>query len=170
MNRRSQGIADRKEDAIFEEMEYKSNSIKQAKILAEGNYRGVHYYVVSLFTHPVCRVVCSDEFLEKHKYSKAYPRDNWSSPNFILDCEIDVHGGVTYAGELKYLVGTTKVPGRCFAWNYSWSGDWDGSEEDYVNELYNRKKYTTATMVNDCKKAIDQYLAILEEDKKQSNQ
>ena len=170
MNRRSQGIADRKEDAIFEEMEYKRDSAKLSKILAEGNYRGVHYYVVSLFTHPVCRVVCSDEFLIKHRVLKMSPSDNWSSFKVTLDCGIDVHGGVTYAGELQYLVGTTNIPGKCFAWNYSWSGDWDGSEDDYVNEAYNRKKYTTATMVNDCKKAIDQYLAILEEDKKQSNQ
>jgi len=167
MNRRSQGIADRKEDSIFEEMEYRRNSIKFAKILAEGNYRGVHYYVVSLFTHPVCRVVCSEEFLKKHKFTMAHP--NWYSSNSILDCDIDVHGGVSYAGELRYLVGTTKVPGQCFAWNYSQPGDWDGSEDDYVNESYNRKKYTTETMVIHCKKAIDQYLAVLEEDKKQSS-
>ena len=77
-----------------------------SEIVAEGDYKGVHYICLNRGTHPCAYIVCDPLFLNKHKTEYGF-----------LDC-INVHGGVNYTGALKKLVGLSDREGVCFGWSY----------------------------------------------------
>lgn len=123
-----------------------------SEIVAEGDYKGVHYICLNRGTHPCAYVVCDPLFLNKHKSEYGF-----------LDC-INVHGGVNYTGELKTLVGLSDREGVCFGWSYDHYGDWAGYWSEEENLATGQKKWTTQELVFDCQAAIDQYLEMMEQD------
>lgn len=123
-----------------------------SEIVAEGDYKGVHYICVNRGTHPCAYVVCDPLFLNRHKSDYGF-----------LGC-INVHGYVNYTGELKRLVGLSDREGVCFGWSYDHYGDWAGYWSDEENLATGQKKWTTQELVIDCQDAIDQYLEVMEQD------
>ena len=149
MNRRSQGIALRREDYVFLPMVYRKDT-SNPEIIARGTYMGMQYVVANIGPRPCAYVICPKEFLDR--FTDEYGQ---------LNCDINVHGGVTYVGEIGHLKACVGLKGYCFGWDYGHIGDWDGSYSNESNELYHLVKYTTEMLVKDCKDAIEQYQEIV---------
>lgn len=130
---------------------------KIAVIVAEGEYKGVKYVCVNRGIHPCAYIFCTQEFLDKH----------------VTEYEtidgIYVHGGISYIGNAKELLGLEEYNHPCFGWDYGHAGDWEGYLEDEENIKFGHKKYTTDMIISDCENTIDQYLKILEDDKRPSD-
>lgn len=118
-----------------------------AEIVADSTYNGVRYVVVNRGTHPCAYVQCDADWLKEHQ-DEEYD-------NIDVIC---VHGGVTFGGEIKKLKGCQDIPGTWFGWDYAHCDDWAGYHTDEQNLLWGNRKYTTAMIVDECKRAIDQYL------------
>ena len=123
-----------------------------SEIVAEGDYKGVHYICLNRGTHPCAYIVCDPLFLNKHKTEYGF-----------LDC-INVHGGVNYTGALKKLVGLSDREGVCFGWSYDTYSDWAGYWSEKENLATGQKKWTTQELILDCHSAIDQYLEAVKKD------
>ena len=122
------------------------------EIVEEGEYKGVRYICVNRGTHPCACVICDPLFLKKHAGSQG-----------TLDC-VNVHGGVTYSGEINGIDGLEGFKGDCFFWEYNKFDDWAGFWSDDENLKTNQRKWTTIEIVNDCRQAIDQYLDVMGKD------
>ena len=145
-------IEENKQKNGMKPMVYK-NIERYAEIIASGVYKGVTYVVINRGIHPCAYVMCNDqEFIDRHK-----------TEYDDLDC-IDVHGGVTFLGDAKKLLGLEGYDCPCFGWDYGHAGDWAGYWTEEDNIIYGCRKYTTEILVDDCKDAIDQYLTQKERD------
>lgn len=123
-----------------------------AVIVAEGIYKEIKYVCVNRGKYPCAYVMCSEDFLNTH------------STDFNTIPGIDVHGGISYIGYAKDLLGLEDYDSYCFGWNYGHVGDWEGYLDDDENIKFGHKKYTTDMLISDCENAIDQYLEILKRD------
>lgn len=65
----------------FKEMRYQPKS--RRKLLAEGSYKKYRFYIYSLGTHPTAYI--------------EIPKSNPIHGKSINECDIEVHGGITYA-------------------------------------------------------------------------
>lgn len=170
IHKRSNGVALKQEDIIFEEMVYSRE--RKFEIIAHNIYKGVEYFVVNYGHHPAGYIACDKSFLDKYA-------DDWGNIDVI-----DVHGGVTFTGDLYGLKAIdSKLPGvhggvtftgndltaidkerklYGFGWDYAHAGDWAGYMPDIMNE--GSRKYDTWMVVEECKSAIDQYLEIQKND------
>lgn len=130
---------------MFKEMVYSPDRIQPERI-ADGEYKGFKYYVLSLGTHPCAYVDVTETKLNGCHY------DN---------IEIDCHGGLTYSNS---GLATVEKEGWFIGWDYAHYADYAGYEAKFPYELRsNGKKWTTEEMVNECKVVIDQILNILKE-------
>lgn len=145
IHKRSNGIALKQEDIIFEEMVYSRD--RKTELIAHNIYKGVEYFVVNYGHHPAGYIACEKSFLDKYT-------NDWGSIDVI-----DVHGGVTFTGNLYDLTAIDKKGELYgFGWDYGHACDWAGYMADFVNEGH--RKYDTWMIVEECKSAIDQYLKI----------
>ena len=122
------------------------------EIVDEGEYKGVKYICINRGIHPGACVVCDPLFLKKHTNNQG-----------ILEC-VNVHGGVTYTGEIKGIHGLEEYPGYCFAWEYNKSNDWAGFWTEEENIKAGLHKWTTKELVYDCHRVIDRYLEVMKKD------
>lgn len=89
----------------MQEMIYQENRIPPVR-LADGVYRGVPFYVLSLGTHPCAYVDIAPLGLHE-----------------INECDIDCHGGITY--HYDYLA-TVDHEGNFLGWDYAHYMDYFG--------------------------------------------
>ena len=128
-----------------------------AVIVAEGEYKGVKYVCVNRGIHPCAYVFCTQEFLDKH------------ATEYETIDGICVHGGVSFIGNANELLGLEDYDHPCFGWDYGHAGDWEGYMSEDENMQFGHKKYTTDMIISDCEDAIEQYLKVLEDDKRPSD-
>lgn len=128
-----------------------------AVIVAEGEYKGVKYVCVNRGIHPCAYVFCTQEFLDKH------------ATEYETIDGIRVHGGISYIGNANELLGLEDYDHPCFGWDYGHAGDWEGYMSEDENMQFGHKKYTTDMIISDCEGAIEQYLKVLEDDKRPSD-
>lgn len=123
-------------------MVYTAKRLNPPEMLADGEYKGFHFYVLNLGTHPCAYIDVTDTDLNGKDYS-----------NIDIAC----HGGLTYSDE--YL-RTVDKKGWFIGWDYAHWGDYVGYEVLYSDNLRtNGKKWTTDEIVSECKEVIDQLIA-----------
>ena len=124
----------------MKEMIYSAKRLNPPEMLAEGEHKGLRFYVLNLGTHPCAYV----DVTETHLNGKFYD-----------DIDIKCHCGLTYSRE--YL-RTVDKKGWFVGWDYAHFMDYAGYEEDFSAHLrsVDTKRWTTAEMVNECKEVIDQ--------------
>ena len=122
---------------MIKEMEY--YSVRSVKRIADGSYKGLDFYVLSLGTHPCAYIDVSDTPLAGKDYN-----DIW----------IDCHGGLTYSA--NRLV-TVDKKGWFIGWDYGHYGDYIGGDFFAMDD----KRWTTEEIVEECKSVIEQINEIL---------
>ena len=124
---------------------------KNLYVAYKSEHNGIKYFIVAGDTHPYAYVMCDDKFIHDHK-------NRYGG----LDC-INVHGGVTWIGEVDRLLCHPKeYSGICFGWDYGHLYDWNGYYTDEQNYLCGLHKYTTMEIKTECIGVINQYLEVLE--------
>ena len=123
----------------MQEMIYKECRIPPVR-LADGVYRGVPFYVLSLGTHPCAYVDIAPMGL-----------------HVIKERDIDCHGGITY--HRKYLA-TVDHKGDFLGWDYTHCRDYSGDLP--FLDLWHSKRWTTKEIVAECKNVIDQIVGMEE--------
>lgn len=118
---------------IYSEMEYSSRNV--LKLLAEGVYRNVKWYVMSLGTHP-----CGYVDIEG---------------KVVCDSDIECNGGITYHGN-ALNIGKEVLDGFFIGWDYAHCWDYMG----YYNESDTGQRHTTEEIIEDCKSVINQILKL----------
>lgn len=124
------------------EMRYSDES--KVQLLYNDIYKGFHYYILNLGTHPTAYVEIPKEHV---LYSMSYID--------IEDSEyyIDVHGGLTYSSDSLRIGEDTSLKNSWFiGWDYAHLGDYLGY--DLVKST--DKKWTTLEIIEECKKVIEQ--------------
>ena len=130
------------------EMVYTAKRLKLPERIAEGAYKGFTYYVLSLGTHPCAYVDVTDTNLHGVDYS-----------------QIDCHGGLSYSED---FLATVEKKGWFIGWDYAHCTDFAGYEMEMLAYLHsNEKKWTTAEIVKECKKVIDQIVNITKDSNKE---
>lgn len=117
----------------MQEMIYKEGRISPVR-LADGVYRGVPFYVLSLGTHPCAYVDIAPLGLHA-----------------INERDIDCHGGITYHRD---HLATVDHEGNFLGWDYAHCMDYSG-DLPFLDLGYS-KRWTTKEMVAECKNVIDQ--------------
>ena len=120
-------------------MIYSAKRLKSPEMLADGEYKGFHFYVLNLGTHPCAYVDVTETDLNGKDYT---------------DIDISCHGGLTYSEEYLH---TVDKKGWFIGWDYAHYGDFAGHELNMP--VYMRtggKRWTTAEIVEECKQVIDQ--------------
>ena len=110
---------------------------RDIELLYNDIYRGYHFYILNLGTHPTVYV----EIPKNHKYfQKSY-----------IDIEnIYVHGGLTYSDDfLMTSYGTIMKNSWFIGWDY-------GHCDDYCFDLNDGKVWTTEEIIEDCINVINQ--------------
>lgn len=115
------------------------------EILEENDYRGFHYKVISRKAWPCAYVMIPKDhpFFEKH----------YDEVSEMAD--IDVHGGFTFSNYMD----DGDVPGWYLGWDYAHNGDYNPLA------FYGGKRWTTAEMVEHCKRVVDGLCAYQEKKK-----
>ena len=134
------------------EMEYSRENIRE--LLCNGIYKGYHFYVLNLGSHPTA-------YVEIPKTSKLFGKH-------YDDIDILVHGGLTYSNdELRISSNTTMANSWFIGWDYAHVGDYMGYEELFPEKIRNGgKKWTTEEIINNCISVIDQLIEGEENEKK----
>ena len=123
----------------MKEMIYSAKRLKSPEMLEDGEYKGFHFYVLNLGTHPCAYVDVTETDLNGKDY---------------VDIDISCHGGLTYSEE--YL-STVDKKGWFIGWDYAHYDDFAGYKlEMPVGIRTNGKRWTTAEIVEECKQVIDQ--------------
>lgn len=123
----------------MKEMIYSAKRLNPPEMLADGEYNGFHFFVLSLGTHPCAYIDVTETDLNGKDYA---------------DIDISCHFGLTYSRE--YL-NTVDKKGWFIGWDYAHYCDFAGYElEMPIGIRTGGKKWTTAEIVNECKQVIDQ--------------
>ena len=123
----------------MKEMVYSAKRLDTPEMLADGEYKGFHFYVLNYGTHPCAYVDVTETDLNRKKYT---------------DIDISCHCGLTYSRE--YL-NTVNKKGWFIGWDYAHSCDFLGYElEMPIDTRIGGKMWTTAEIVEECKQVIDQ--------------
>ena len=123
----------------MKEMIYSATRINPPEMLADGEYKGFHFYVLNLGTHPCAYLDVTGSDLNGIHYT---------------DINIECHCGLTYSGD--YLL-TVDKKGWFIGWDYAHCCDFSGYElEMPIYIRTNGKKWTTYEIINECKQVIDQ--------------
>ena len=121
------------------QMKYKTERIRE--LLCNAIYRGYHFYILNLGTHPTA-------YVEIPKISKFY-RKHYN------DIDILVHGGLTYSDDELRISDNTKMANSWFiGWDYAHIGDYMG----FIDLEKNGKKWTTEEIIEECFNVIDQLI------------
>jgi hypothetical protein len=125
----------------MKEMIYSADRLNPPLRIAEGEYKGFTYYVLSLGTHPCAYVDVTNTNLLGKDYS---------------EIDIECHCGLTYARE---HLTTVEKKGWFIGWDYAHYCDFVGYELDFPTNLRTHgKMWTTKEMVDECKEVIDQII------------
>ncbi len=128
-----------RKEGEMKEMVYYDKWLNPPETLAEGEYKGFHFYVLNLGTHPCAYIDVSDTDL----YGKV-------CENIDIEC----HCGLIYSSE--YLL-TVDKKGWFVGWDYAHYCDFVGYELEMPEDIRtNGKRWATAEIVNECKEVIDQ--------------
>ena len=122
----------------LEPMVYCDHRIGPIRI-ADGEYHGIQYYVLSFGTHP-----CAYVDIAPIGFMGINPND------------IACHGGVTYNDN---RLATVEREGHYIGWDYAHCTDYDGylgAMNEYAFSF--AKKWTTEEIVAECMAVIDQIL------------
>ena len=123
----------------MKEMIYSAETLNPPEMLADGEYKGFHFYVLNLGTHPCAYVDVTETDLNGKDYK---------------DIDVSCHGGLTYSR--KYL-NTVDKKGWFIGWDYAHYCDFVGYElEMPIGIIMGGKRWTTAEIVEECKQVIDQ--------------
>jgi hypothetical protein len=123
----------------MKEMIYSAHRLNPPERIAEGEYKGFTYYVLTLGTHPCAYVDVTDTAL----YGKDYD-----------DIDIECHCGLTYASE---RLSTVEKKGWYIGWDYAHYCDFAGYELELPYRFSSHgKMWTTQEIVDECKAVIDQ--------------
>ena len=117
---------------------------RNIKLLYKNIYKGYHYYILSLGTHPTAYV----ELPKNHKfYNKSY----WEIEE---GSNILVHGGFTYSENGLQTGNNTTLENSWFiGWDYAHYEDYYCFPDDFEKD---KKKWTTEEIIKDCENVIDQ--------------
>lgn len=125
----------------MKEMIYCKN--EKREILATGYCFGLLYYILNLGLHPTA-------------YIKIPSNCN------INECDIYVHGGVTYSDNFLWVSKNKKIDGHFIGWAYGHFGDYGGYEELLPKELRTGgKKWTTKEIFEEVRDACYQIKSIV---------
>lgn len=117
-------------------------TVKKPERVADGFYRGYHFYVLTMGSHPCAYVDVG--------YSK-----------FLAD-EINCHGGITYE---ENILATVSEKSYFIGWDYAHYNDFlvfnDRLAKEY-GESYRAHKYTLTEIVKECVNVIDQIIDLLQ--------
>ena len=133
----------------MEEMVYTRHRINPKRI-AEGEYKGFAYYVLSLGTHPCAYIDVSGTKLHGIDYSAI---------------DIECHGGLTYS---RSGLSTVDKKGWYIGWDYAHFNDFAGYYLDYPDGGFG-KKWTTEEIVSECKEVINQLERMLNDDQRKAD-
>ena len=123
----------------MKEMIYSAKRLNPPEMLADGEYKGFHFFVLSFGIHPCAYIDVTETDSKGKDYTKI---------------DISCHFGLTYSRE--YL-STVDKKGWFIGWDYAHYGDFSGYEPKMpIGIKTGGKKWTTAEIVNECKQVIDQ--------------
>lgn len=125
----------------YKEMEYTEKRCDPI-VLANDNYRGYDYYILSFGVYP-CAYIDVSGLLDMALDS----RDN-------IEHSINCHGRITYSSE-KLIV--TNETGWYIGWHYAHCTDYMG-DIPFLEPI--TKHWTTLEMISECKRVIDQIVAL----------
>ena len=132
----------------MKEMIYSAKRLNPPEMLADGEYNGFHFYVLSFGTHPCAYIDVTETDLNGKDYT---------------DIDINCHFGLTYSRE--YL-NTVDKKGWFIGWDYAHYCDFAGYElEMPIGIRMNGKRWTTAEIVEECKQVIDQITIVHQTEK-----
>lgn len=119
---------------------------RNIELLYNNIYKGYHYYILSLGTHPTAYV----ELSKNHKFfNKSY----WGIEE---ESNILVHGGFTYSENGLQIGNNTTLENSWFiGWDYAHCDDYYCFPDDFYNDK-DQKKWTTKEIIKDCENVIDQ--------------
>ena len=117
-------------------------TVKEPERVADGFYRGFHFYVLTMGSHPCAYI-------------------DVGHSEFLAD-EIDCHGGITYG---NVILATVPEKSYFIGWDYAHNNDFlafnDRLAKEY-GEPYRAHKYTLSEIVKECINVIDQIIALLQ--------
>ena len=117
-------------------------TVKKPARVADGFYRGFHFYVLTMGSHPCAYVDVRDS-------------------EFIAD-EINCHGGITYGDD---ILATVPEKSYFIGWDYAHCDDYlafnDRLAKEY-GEPYRAHKYTLTEIAKECINVIDQIIDLLQ--------
>ena len=123
----------------MKEMIYSATRINPPERLADGEYKGFHFYVLTLGTHPCAYVDVTDSDLNGTDYT---------------DINIECHCGLTYSRDYLH---TVDKKGWFIGLDYAHYCDFAGYElEMPIGTRIGGKMWTTTEIVKECKQVIDQ--------------
>ena len=121
---------------------------RKSERIAGEVYRGYEYAVINRGWHPCCYIKIPEGHLF---YKKDYD-----------DIDLDVHGGLTFAGHNLDVAPGVADDGFWIGWDYAHWGDYVGFES-YTVHIFPGKMWSVEELVADCKAAIDQIVEVCEE-------
>lgn len=125
----------------MKKMVYKILTNEDRKVLANDQYNGYEFWIISYGTHPCAYV----ELNKEHPYYGKCGND-------AFNLDINVHGGITYG---NYGLGyTISKEHFILGWDYNHCTDYNYESEKYG--LSSGKKWTTEEIFEDVKKVIKQ--------------
>lgn len=128
------------------EMIYQND--RKIELLYNDIYKGYHYYILSLGTHPTA-------YIEIPKRSILFGKDY--DDIYKMGINLDVHGGLTFSDDTLWIgEGTIMRESWFIGWDYAHSYDYYGGYDDSLNK--DSKQWTTKEIIEECKKAIEQLL------------
>ena len=117
-------------------------TVEKPERVAYGVYRGFHFYILTMGSHPCAYVDVRDSEL-------------------IAD-EINCHGGITYE---RTELATVDYKSYFIGWDYAHYNDFltfnDRLAKEY-GEPYRAHKYTLSEIVKECTNVIDQIIELLQ--------
>ena len=120
-----------------------SDKMIAPKRIAEGTHKKLHYYVLTMGTHPCAYIDVSETRLAGISYEHL--------------SYIDCHGGLTYSSN---ELATVDKKGWFIGWDYAHYNDYVGFLQEFLDDAalqpYAPKKWTTAEIVNECETVIEQ--------------
>ena len=116
-------------------------TVKKPTGVADGFYRGFHFYILTLGSHPCAYVDVTETELNGKDYESI---------------DIECHCGLSYSR--KYLK-TVDKKGWFIGWDYAHCNDYLAFNDRLAKEFgepYRAHKYTLSEIVKECANVIDQ--------------
>ena len=130
-------------------MIYSAQRLNPPEMLADGEYKGLHFYVLNLGTHPCAYVDVTDTDLNGKDYESI---------------DIECHCGLTYSREYLH---TVDKKGWFIGWDYAHADDFSGDYALTLGYLFSHtKRWTTEEIVSECRYVIDQLVDMQKESEK----